>query len=362
MKRFLVPPALACVAAFAFACGKAADDEAAGEHEAVVDASVITIAAQRFVETVDAIGTVVARAGHVASLAAAGQTRVTAVPVVVGARVHTGDVLVELEKPPFEAAVRAADAALAAAQSAADRAQRLADAGVLPRKDAEQAAAELAQARTNAQSAHRALELATLRSPIDGVVTRMAATLGAGVDAGQPLVEVTDVSKLDVALTLSVAGADRVKAGQTAALLAGSDASGAPLATGRVVDVSGAVDSVSLGVTARVELPTGTATVRIGGTVFGRVAVGEHANAVVVPLESLVPDGEGFKVFVVDAEGMALSRPVTVGGRSDRGAWIKDGLKIGERVVTRGAYGVSDSAKVSPEKAKSPAAKEKDVP
>ena len=35
-----------------------------------------------------------------------------------------------------------------------------------------------------------------------------------------------------------------------------------------------------------------------------------------------------------------------VGGRSDAGVEIVDGLKAGERVVTYGAYGVQDSAKV----------------
>ncbi len=276
----------------------------------------------------------------------------------MGARVKAGDVLVQFERPPFEAAARSADAALSAAQNAADRAQRLADAGVLPRKDAEQAAAELAQARTNAQAAHRALDLSSIRSPIDGVVTRVSALLGAGVDAGQPLVDVTDVSALDIALTLSVSDAERVKAGQQVVLRAGSDATGAAIATGRVVNVAGAVDSASLGVTARVELPGATSAVRIGETVFGRVMVGEHANAVVVPLESLVPDGEGFKVFVVDANGLAHSRPVTIGGRSDTGAWVKEGLKAGERVVTHGAYGVSDSSKVTVDTAR----KEKGAP
>ena len=135
--------------------------------------------------------------------------------------------------------------------------------------------------------------------------------------------------------------------GQAVAIHAGSDATGAAVATGRVVDVASAVDSTSLGVTARVALPAGAGALRIGETVFGRVTVGDHVNAVVVPLESLVPDGEGFKVFVVDANGVALSRPVKLGGRSDHGAWVKEGLKAGERVVTRGAYGVSDSAKVT---------------
>jgi membrane fusion protein (multidrug efflux system) len=66
-----------------------------------------------------------------------------------------------------------------------------------------------------------------------------------------------------------------------------------------------------------------------------------------VPVAALVPEGDGFKVFVVNAANIALSRKVTVGRRSDTTADITSGLSGGERVVTEGAYGVEDSVKVN---------------
>src|SRR5207237_9152198 len=87
---------------------------------------------------------------------------------------------------------------------------------------------------------------------------------------------------------------------------------------------------------------------RSGEAVSGCVVVATHPTAVVVPAEALVPEGDGYKVFVVDDETVAHARAVTVGGRGDAGVEITDGLKAGERIVTYGAYGVSDSAKVVP--------------
>jgi len=80
--------------------------------------------------------------------------------------------------------------------------------------------------------------------------------------------------------------------------------------------------------------------------VFGRIVTGVHADAITIPVEALVPEGEGFRVFVVDSAGMAHARPVVVGGRSESRADILQGLDAGERVVTTGAYGVTDSAKI----------------
>jgi membrane fusion protein (multidrug efflux system) len=115
-----------------------------------------------------------------------------------------------------------------------------------------------------------------------------------------------------------------------------------------VADVGGVVDTVSRGVTIRAQTPTTRRPLRIGETVFGEIVAVVRSNAIVVPIEALVPEGEEFKVFVVDAAGTARARPVTIGARTDRVAEVTEGLSIGERIVTYGAYGIADSAKVVP--------------
>ena len=312
----------------------------------VVGAQVAAATAQKYLETVDAVGTVTTRAGHVASLAAPAPTRVAKVFVTVGDRVRAGDALVAFEAAPFDAAARSAEAALTAAERGADRAQRLAEAGVLPRKEADAANTDLAVARANALTARRSRELATLRAPIAGVVTRMSAVLGANADPSQPMVEVADPSMLDVMLTLSPTDAMRVHRGQRVALYAGAQASGDAVATGTVEDVSGAVDTTSRGVATRVAVSPEAPSLRLGQTLFGRITVLEHPTAVMVPIEALVPADEGFRVFVVDSAGIAHATPVVLGARGDRLAWIKEGVKAGDHVVTRGAYGVDDGARV----------------
>ena len=63
-------------------------------------------------------------------------------------------------------------------------------------------------------------------------------------------------------------------------------------------------------------------------------------------MAALVPEGEAFKVFVVDSALIAHAHPVTVGSRSETTAEITSGVKAGERIVTYGAYGLEDGAKV----------------
>ena len=338
---------------FVVSCAPSGGDtesEVRGDVQAVVGAKTREAAVGPFVRTVSALGTVAPRPGSFASLGAPGPTRVTHIFVMAGQAVGEGEPLIEFDRGPFDAAARSAQAAVTVAQNAHDRAVRLADEGIVPRKEVDQAAADLAQTQAALLTAQRAQTLATLHSPVRGVVTRMAAVMGPNVDASQPLVEVADLGALDVVLDLTPADAGGIRPGQRVVLWSGASAGGDSLGTGSVAEVGAALDSATRAVHVRVRVTRAGRPLRIGETIFGRIAAGVVPRAVTVPLEALVPQGESFRVFVVDSAGIAHARDVAVGGRSETAAEITSGLAGGETVVTYGAYGVSDSAKIVPAK------------
>lgn len=324
------------------------DGDEAGPVPATVAVETAVVTTRPFLETVAAIGAVAARPGHIAQLAAPAPTRVTGIFVTLGQRVRPGDSLVRLEQQRFDAALRSAEAALESARRADERARRLADEGILPRKEVDQADAALAQATAAEVAARRDQTLATLRAPLAGVVTEMNAVLGATADPAQVLVEVTDPTALDVRLELAPGDAARVRPGHPVALFAGLTRQGDSLGAGAVVDVAAEVDSSTRTVPVRVRVTRTTRTLRVGESVLGRIVVRARAAALAVPAEALVPEGEGYRVFVVDSAGIAHARAVTIGARTDASIEILHGLSAGETVVTYGAFGVADSARVRP--------------
>ncbi len=310
-----------------------------------VKSAVVNVAP--FAETISAIGTVNARAGHFASLSAPAPARISVVYVSQGQKVGVGTALVAFEQAPFVAAAQSAEAALLVAERNYERARRLADAGIVPRKDADQAAAELAQARAAASTARRTAQLAVLRAPISGIVTKLNAPLGASVDANQPVVEVADLGALDIIFNVSPSDAARIAPGASVTLSAGESAKGEPLGVGHIIDVGGAVDTTTRSVAVRALAPPTARPLRIGETIFGQISTAVHPRAIVIPVAALVPDGEGYKVFVVTPGNIARERKVTVGRRNETTAEILSGLAQGEQVVTEGAYGLEDSVKVA---------------
>jgi len=323
----------------------AAEDEAV---QAVVNVRTAVVTKQPFTETVGAMGIVNARPGHFASLASPATARVARVNVAVGQHVGAGTPLIDLDQTSFVASSRTAEAALATAQRTYERTKRLVDEGISPAKDLEQAASDLERARGDASNAHRQQELSTIASPIAGVITRVNASVGTTADPATVLVEVADPSALDIIFSVTPTQAGQVRVGATVSLSAGQNAAGEPLGVAKVVDVGGIVDTATRGVTLRAQAPTTRRPLRIGETVFGQIQTLVRPDAIVVPVEALVPDGEGFKVFVVNGNNVAYAREVEVGGRTDKLAEITQGLAAGERIVTYGAYGIEDSARVAP--------------
>ncbi|MGZ3330926.1 MAG: efflux RND transporter periplasmic adaptor subunit [Gemmatimonadaceae bacterium] len=331
--------------AIVLGCRKSGSD--AGDPNALVQVKSAVATIEPFAELISSIGTVSARSGHIASLSPPAPARIATVYVSLGEKVRAGTPLVAFEQAPFIAAAQSAEAALTAAERNYERAQRLAEAGIVPRKDADQAATELAQARAAAALARRSEQLATVRSPISGVVTKLNAPLGASVDVTQPIVEVADLNALDIIFNVSPSDAARIAPGASVTLSAGESAKGEPLGVGHITDVGGTVDSATRSVSVRALAPPTARSLRIGETIFGQIATAVHPRAIVIPVTALVPDGDGFKVFVVTAGDIARARPVTVGRRSEATAEIVSGLAAGERVVTEGAYGLEDSVKVA---------------
>ena len=326
--------------------GTSGSGQAASREPGVlgVETSVATV--QPFPHVLSAIGTVTPRPDRFAALAPPGQTRVARIFVVAGQRVAKGDSLIEFERAPFDAAAQSAAASLANAERAYERAVRLVEAGVLAQKDSGQAAADLAAAQAAAVTARRAQQLATLRAPLSGVVTRMSAVLGASVDANQTMVEVADPQSLDIVFNVSPTEAGRIQGGETVTVTSGEGSGGEPLGPGVITSIGAAVDSASRAVAVRARLTQPTRALRIGESVFGRIVTGVNPHAVVIPVEALVPEGDGYRVFVVDSTGIALARAVRIGGRTESQVEILSGVAAGETVVTTGAYGVQDSARI----------------
>jgi HlyD family secretion protein len=253
--------------------------------------------------------------------------------------------------------------------------------GALPRKDLDQAAVALAQARSqyniarkhldslNAIVKQQALKAAggqlqsakgklmgaeaqlsysEIRSPIDGYITDRPLFPGEMASTTIPLLTVMDTSQIIAKAHVPQTDAMLLRKGDKAGItVAGADKE----IPGTVTLVSPALDPNSTTVEIWVQTANRDQQLRPGMTVQLSIVAQTVDDALVIPASALLnANADAAQVMVVDSQGVAQSRDVKTGVREKDQVQIVSGLKPGEQVVSQGAYGLPDKTKVKVEK------------
>jgi membrane fusion protein (multidrug efflux system) len=195
-------------------------------------------------------------------------------------------------------------------------------------------------AASNAQVAEAKLKLAQARqskmriiAPFDGVVGLRGVSLGDYVKDGTDLVNVEDVRILKVDFRLPERNLAQVRVGQGVEVIA--DALPSERWQGVIEAINPRVDANGRSLELRAVLENSRGKLRPGMFVRVRVITGERTNALMVPEEAIVPQGEEFFVYRV-VNGQARRVLVKIGLRRDARVEIVQGLAPGDQVVTAG--------------------------
>lgn len=246
---------------------------------------------------------------------------------------------------------------LAQAKSASDVAQQhLAALQAVGRKATQQSAAgQLASAQGKYQGAQAQLSYTEIRSPIDGVVTDRPVWPGETPPPGTPLLTVMDLSSVVARAHISQEEAALLKVGDKATI---HPANLAPVAA-KVTVVSPALDPGSTTVEVWVEANNKSGELRPGATVQLDIVANTVENAIAIPAEALLKTPEGATtVMVVGSDSRAHQTAVVAGIRSGDLVQITKGLDAGQTVVTTGAYGLPNNTQVKVGSKEAPAADE----
>lgn len=274
-----------------------------------------------------------------------------------------------------QAAVSAARAGLAAAEADAELARRdqarvtkLAEGGYASPAavDAANAALRAARARLAARQAElrgaqaqagrttaRAISDTPASSPASGRVLRLLQESGGVVAAGTPLLEVGDPSDIEVVAEFLSQDATQVRPGARATLEGWGGETPIPARVDRVepyartrISALG-VEEQRVNIILKVVDPRSAPPLGHGFRLDARITLEEDPDALRVPADALVRQGEGWAVFRV-VDGRARLTPVRTGIGDDRHRVVVNGLKAGDTVVVYPPATLKTGARVAP--------------
>lgn len=303
---------------------------------------------------------------------------ITEVNFKEGTEVKAGDLLFSIDRRPYEAIVERAEAMLAQAKTAADlaaveakNATALRQGQAISLEESERrlksAAGEQAAVRA-AEAAVRAakldIEFTEVRAPISGRVSDARVTIGNLVTGGAQGAStlLTTIVALDpiycdieVDERSALKYREMHKSGERQSALFAQIPAEMALVTqegwphqGKIDFVDNEINPATGTIRARAVFPNADRLMSPG--FFARVRIpGSGEYDALLIRDSAVGDDQGSSfVFVIDAEGKASYRAITLGPLVDGLRIVRSGLKADEQVVVLGLMSVRNGVKVKP--------------
>ena len=296
--------------------------------------------------------------------------QIVAVNFAEGQAVKKGEVLFRIDPRPYEAALRQAEAnalrdraARAQARSQERRYQDLLaknfvskEAYAQIRTNAETAEATAKASQAALENARLNVEYCTIRSPLDGYVGKVLLQAGNLVKANDvnPLVVINQVRPIYVTFAVPEQYLPEIRKRNAEAPLPAEVVPTDPHAAhpaGRLAFIDNAVDPSTGTIRLRAQFDNEDARLWPGQFVNVRLQLYEQPDALVVPAQAVQNGPDGQYVYVIGDDMLARMRPIKVQRTDADRAIVAEGLKKGERVVTRGQLKLGPNTRVQIDKA-----------
>ena len=270
-----------------------------------------------------------------------------------GQQVQAGDVLIEIDPRPYQAAVGQAEGTLAkdqaqlvSAKADLDRSSSLLQHGYASRQAFDQQSAVVGQLQAairadqaSLDAAKLNLQFATIRAPITGRIGKRLVDAGNVIHTADDndLVEIVQVKPINVLFTVPQDSLPDIQAGQRVTPLVVEARSGndqKKLAEGRLTLIGNQIDPQTGTIELKALFENADEALWPGQFLNARVVTSIRKDAVTVPMAAVQTGTKGKFVYVVDnAASTVAPRDVSV-LQSVHGLAVVAGLKPGETVVT----------------------------
>ncbi|MCU0928120.1 MAG: efflux RND transporter periplasmic adaptor subunit [Burkholderiaceae bacterium] len=263
--------------------------------------------------------------------------RIVALGFRDGERVKAGQLLVQLDDRLQAAQLQQAQAQGAIARTNLQRNRELLAENFISKSAVDQSAANLEVAEAQVALAQAQFARTKIVAPFAGVVGIRSVDIGDFVKDGADLVAIEDTSSLWVDYRLPERFIPRVRPGQVVEVVL--DAAPQTRLQARVEALDSQVDADGRSLLVRARLDNRDGGLKSGMFARTRTVFASRPNAVVVPEEALVPQGDRqFLVKVVDGPNGKVSQRLEarIGVRLPGRVEILDGVAAGDLVVTAG--------------------------
>jgi RND family efflux transporter MFP subunit len=276
-------------------------------------------------------------------------------------KVQAGDVIASLDQRDFQSQVTSARAQFENAEEEYQRAVRLSQADAIARSVLEQRKSQRDVAKSQLDTAEKALADTVIRAPFTGVIAQTPASARQTISAGQIVATLigtenlagAGIAEATVNVPASVIARSQEAGNRSAFVLLDAAPDTRIEATFKSASLLADSTTQTYAVTFTfdppgklVVLPGMHATLELSEA---RRTSDSQLQRVSVPLSAILSDGTARYVWIVDQASMTVSkREVTISDGIGESAVVTEGLALGETIATAGASYLAEGMQVRP--------------
>jgi membrane fusion protein (multidrug efflux system) len=311
-------------------------------QDAAVPVEAAKVVAGPLSEQVTAVGTMLSDESVTVSSEIPG--RLQAIHFAEGQPVAKGAALFGLDDSVYRAQLADVEAKLKLAEQTHERTSRLFTNKYATAQSADEAISNLAVTKAAVELARVQLEKTQIVAPFSGIVGLRHVSVGEYITAGQALVNLEAIDPVKADFRVPEKFLPAIKVGQSIRIKV--DAFPGENFEGKVYAIDPRIDVAGRSLLVRAKVPNAGKRLRPG--LFARVTVllQLKEDALTVPEQAIVPQGDSQYVFRIDG-GKAKLTKVTVGMRRSGRVEILEGLSVSDEVVTAGQLKIRDGTPVT---------------
>ncbi|MDB5841149.1 MAG: efflux transporter periplasmic adaptor subunit [Herminiimonas sp.] len=264
-----------------------------------------------------------------------------------GEAVKAGQVLIRMDDPDYQARLKQAKGALAAAQGqleiaakARDNNHALLGKGFISKNAFENAESQFAIAQANVDSARGAVDVAqkslsdtVIRAPMSGLVSSRTVQPGEKVSADNKLLDVVDLRQMELEAAVPTSDIMHIALNQEVLL----KVEGLPSQiSGRVARINPATQTGSRSILVYIQIDNPQGLLRVGMFGEAQLTLAKKTGVLTAP-QSAIRDNAGSSHVYAIENGLLAQKQVTLGIRGNDGTGdaveITGGLADGARIV-----------------------------
>ncbi|MDN3204827.1 efflux RND transporter periplasmic adaptor subunit [Algoriphagus sediminis] len=177
------------------------------------------------------------------------------------------------------------------------------------------------------------IEKTVIRAPFNGVLGLRQVSEGSVIGTGDVIATVVNMDPIKIEFSIPERYSNMVKLGSTVFF---TNESSDQVFEGIVYAYEPQIDAATRTLRLRAEAPNKDRQFLPGMFVRINYVLNEIDNALMVPAESVIPELQGYKVFVVGEGNKAQERTVEIGTRTENQVQIVSGLEEGDLVLATG--------------------------